>query len=130
MVRGNARHRVRACLERPAPRLDRPWLRPVAVALAVIVAVAGPLAGSPGVRAAVADFFRFAGIEVERSGGGSALWLEGAHPVVYVGRDGIEHMESARLAGDTLVVQVGSVTVRLEGDFTRDQAVAVAGSLR
>jgi len=223
--------RVRARLERPVgdarSRPDWPWLRPVAVALAVIIAVAGGLAASPDVRAAVADFFRFAGIEINRGeppatngtgrlpgqtglslaearrqaafpvqvpaalgrpdqvlasdgtpprvvsllyragpgrppanadgvavridefdgglspgfrkyayeaeeitvGDRPALWLQGPHPVLYVGRDGQEYLESARLAGNTLILQIGSVTVRLEGGFTRDEAVAIAGSL-
>ena len=223
--------RVRARLEAPARAggsgPDWPWLRPVAVTLAVIIAVAGTLAASPDVRAAVADFFRFAGIEINsgapppttgtgrlpgqtgvtldearrragfdvhvpaalgppdkvlasdgtsprvvsllyRAGPGRppanqdgvavridefdgelspgfrkfaqqaeevtagdrpALWLAGPHPVIYVGRDGQEYQESARLAGNTLILQIGSVTVRMEGDFTRDQAIAIAASL-
>jgi hypothetical protein len=229
---------VRARLEAPAdggrspslssPWLSSPWLRPAAVAVALLIALGGTLAASPDVRAAVADLFRFAGIEIHRTepppsrgtvelpaqapanvaearrraafavqvpaalgppdqvtlsdgnpprvvsllyragpgrpaadqsgvavrvdqfdgtlspafekfardfdevtvAGRRALWIHGPHTVVYIDRNGVEYAEAGRLAGNTLVLQFGTVTVRLEGAFTLDQAVRIAGSLR
>lgn len=59
-----------------------------------------------------------------------AAWLPGPHPVTYVGRDGVERTETARLAGPTLVWTTGVVTYRLEGIATLEEAIAVATSVR
>jgi hypothetical protein len=59
-----------------------------------------------------------------------AAWVPGPHPVTYVGRDGVERTETARLAGPTLIWTTGAVTYRLEGILTLEKAIAVAGSVR
>lgn len=58
--------------------------------------------------------------------GEPALWVEGPHAVGYVGRDGRFRLEEARLAGNTLIWQVGTTTLRLEGDFSRAEALRIA----
>jgi hypothetical protein len=60
----------------------------------------------------------------------SGIWLPGPHPVTYVGRDGAEHTETARLAGPTLIWVTGAVTYRLEGLPTVAEASAAALSLQ
>nr|MDT0664552.1 hypothetical protein [Micromonospora sp. DSM 115978] len=60
----------------------------------------------------------------------TALWVDGPHPVSYVGRDGVAREASARLSASTLIWQVDDVTYRLEGAFGFDEAVAVAASVR
>jgi hypothetical protein len=50
-----------------APRRRRPWLRPLAIALAALVVAAGAvLAFSPGARSAVLEFFHLKGATVVR----------------------------------------------------------------
>lgn len=61
--------------------------------------------------------------------GKTALWVEGPHAVGYVTRDGTFRLEDARLAANTLIWQVGGTTLRLEGDFTRAEALAIAESV-
>ena len=62
--------------------------------------------------------------------GERAIWLEGGpHAVFFSTRGGTIGEDTARLAGNTLLVQQGSVLVRLEGELSREQAVRVARSL-
>jgi hypothetical protein len=63
-------------------------------------------------------------------GADGGIWLPGPHPVTYVGRDGAEHTETARLAGPTLIWVAGAVTYRLEGLPTVAEASAAARSLQ
>jgi len=58
------------------------------------------------------------------------IWLPGPHPVTYVGRDGVERTETARLAGPTLIWVSGAVTYRLEGLPTLAEAQATALSVQ
>lgn len=58
------------------------------------------------------------------------LWLTGPHLVRYVDRDGVIRGESARLSASTLIWEQAAVSYRLEGDLTRDDAIAIAESLR
>ncbi|HEV2780304.1 MAG TPA: hypothetical protein VGX25_13005 [Actinophytocola sp.] len=67
---------------------------------------------------------------VQRPGGEPAIWVDRPHEVVYVDRDGHEHVESARLSGRTLIWQAGNVTMRLEGDLSVGEALEIAGSVR
>jgi hypothetical protein len=62
--------------------------------------------------------------------GADGIWLPQPHPVTYVGRDGVERVETARLAGPTLVWTSGKLTYRLEGLAELEEARAVAVSLR
>ncbi|GAB3423145.1 hypothetical protein [Flindersiella endophytica] len=57
-----------------------------------------------------------------------ALWVEGPHAVGYVGRDKEFRLAEARLAANTLIWQSGRTTLRLEGDFTRAEAIGIAES--
>jgi hypothetical protein len=58
-----------------------------------------------------------------------ALWLPEPHAVTYVGRDGIERTETARLATPTLIWSYGPLTYRLEGLSTLAEAKAIARSV-
>ncbi|MGH3647980.1 MAG: hypothetical protein ACRDTM_12495 [Micromonosporaceae bacterium] len=58
----------------------------------------------------------------------TALWIPRPHHVVVLDPDGGERRIEARLAGKTLIWQYGDVTLRLEGELTRDRAVAIADS--
>ena len=68
--------------------------------------------------------------EYVQVGGDNAVWVPGPHEVYYVDRNGRTRTESARLSAKTLIWQHGNVTMRLEGDFTQEQAVAIASSVR
>ena len=71
--------------------------------------------------------------EVERVAvkGQTGFWLEGApHEFFYVTRDGEPRPETLRLAGNTLLWEAGDRTLRLEGDFTKTEALAIARSMR
>jgi len=63
-------------------------------------------------------------------GTGDAIWLPAPHPVTYVGRDGVERTETARLAGPTLIWTDGEVTYRLEGLTELAEARTIAVTLR
>jgi hypothetical protein len=79
----------------------------------------GKLAG-PGTR-----------IERLRVVGRPAIWIEGAqHFFFYRDADGDIVERKLRLARNVLLVEHGSVLVRLEGAFDRPRALAVARSLR
>jgi hypothetical protein len=71
-----------------------------------------------------------AGVEWTQVDGAAALWVPGPHEVVYLDRDGRRHVESARLAADTLVWQRDGVTFRLEGSLRLERAIAIAQSMR
>ncbi|HEU5473104.1 MAG TPA: hypothetical protein VFV67_20855 [Actinophytocola sp.] len=62
--------------------------------------------------------------------GDAAVWVAGPHELVYVDRSGQYRQESARLSGTTLIWQRDGVTMRLEGDFTKAEALAIAESVR
>jgi len=59
-----------------------------------------------------------------------ALWIDGPHEVIYADRNGQAQSASARMAARTLLWQRDGVTLRLEGELSRDQALAIARSLR
>ncbi|GAA4587780.1 hypothetical protein BJY16_008335 [Actinoplanes octamycinicus] len=59
-----------------------------------------------------------------------AVWLAAPHPITYVDRDGVSRDETARLAGPSLIWSTGSVTYRLEGLATLEEASEVARSVR
>ncbi|WP_433362731.1 hypothetical protein ACQPZX_30840 [Actinoplanes sp. CA-142083] len=61
--------------------------------------------------------------------GNTGIWVAGPHPVTYVDRAGVEHTETARLAGPTLIWEAGGVTYRLEGVATMEEAKAAALSV-
>jgi hypothetical protein len=70
-------------------------------------------------------------IERLRIDGHYAIWIEGLHEFHY--KDAATHIfriGTARLAGNTLLVQRGPVMVRIEGKFGRAKAIEIARSLR
>jgi hypothetical protein len=96
-----------------------------------------PAPGAGGVSARLDEFdgtlepFYFKTIQVpadflDLPDGGVAVWIDQPHDVTYLGRDGKPRTGSAHLAARTLIWQAGAVTLRLEGDFTRDQALGLA----
>jgi hypothetical protein len=62
--------------------------------------------------------------------GEPGIWLPGPHAVTYIDRDGVERTETARLAAPTLIWVAGTITYRLEGVSTLEDARAAALSLR
>ena len=58
--------------------------------------------------------------------GGRGIWLEGAHAVVFRDASGIVREDELRLAGNVLLWERGDVTLRLEGDLSRDEALDLA----
>jgi len=72
-----------------------------------------------------------AGAEIEQvsAGGKPAYWITGAHDFVFVDAAGNVRFETLRVATNTLVIDRGGTIVRIEGDLTRAQALAIANSL-
>ena len=70
-------------------------------------------------------------VERVRVNGHRGYWLSGGrHFFIYIGRDGQTDEESLRLAGNTLLWEDGPLTLRLEGKLTKDEALAIARSVR
>ena len=72
------------------------------------------------------------GVSVERIDveGRPGLWIEGGpHALLFRGPEGRILEDAARLAGNTLLLQHGSLLVRLEGELTRERALEIAASL-
>jgi hypothetical protein len=61
--------------------------------------------------------------------GRRALWISGeAHGFGLIGPTDVD-FEEIRLSGNTLLVHNGDTTLRIEGDFDRERAVAIARAL-
>jgi hypothetical protein len=78
---------------------------------------------------------KFAGsatkIEPVLVNGHDGIWLEGgAHVLVYLGPDGVPIAKTLRLAGNTLVWQLGARVYRIEGPLTQEQALRIAESIQ
>jgi hypothetical protein len=59
------------------------------------------------------------------------LWIAGApHVVYYFDSHGLGRLKHVRIAGNTLVWAIGSVTLRIEGPLTQAQALSLASSIR
>ena len=72
------------------------------------------------------------GTRIERVsvGGSRGYWLEGKpHLVVFQNERGDVQTGTLRLAGNTLLWQRGTTTLRLEGKLTKAQAIAIAESV-
>lgn len=64
-------------------------------------------------------------------GGGRGVYLGGEpHFLLFLDEQGNPVEESARLARNVLIWERDGVAFRLEGDFTKEQALELAGSLR
>jgi hypothetical protein len=62
--------------------------------------------------------------------GNRGFWISGApHGFLYNGQDGTQE-ETFRLAGNTLLWEQGGLTLRIESDLTKDQALAIARTVR
>jgi hypothetical protein len=73
------------------------------------------------------------GAETERTDvdGAPAIWFFGEeHFFVFRDRNGDLQEGTARLAGNTLLWQLGDLTVRIEGDLSKEQALDIARSVR
>jgi hypothetical protein len=69
-------------------------------------------------------------IEPVTVGGSSGYWVAGApHVFVFVDSSGNVRFETLRLATNTLLINVGGTVVRIEGNLTKAQALAIAASL-
>jgi hypothetical protein len=68
------------------------------------------------------------GVTVSRTdvNGTDALWVEGAHEIAYVAPNGTVRTDTVRRSGSVLVWTAGSVTVRVEGVATLEEARRIA----
>ena len=63
--------------------------------------------------------------------GGRAVWIEGSpHLFYYRDRGGEIRDESVRLAGNVLLWEQEGLTLRLEANLPKDEAVRIASSVR
>jgi hypothetical protein len=70
-------------------------------------------------------------IEPVRVNGDVGLWLSGTpHALFYIDLHGRLLHDTGRLAGNALLWQHGTVTMRLEGRLTPDRALSIAQSMR
>jgi hypothetical protein len=61
--------------------------------------------------------------------GQPGYWLEGAHLFSYLDRHGQMQSEQVRLAGNVLLWERGTRTLRLEADISREEALEIAASV-
>jgi len=69
-------------------------------------------------------------LEAVTVNGQPGYWFATEHSFVYLDRNGNEVPESARLAGSTLIWERGDLTLRLEGQVSKEQALRIAESMR
>jgi hypothetical protein len=70
-------------------------------------------------------------VETVRVNGHPGLWIAGSpHAIAYVGPDGQSLSDSVRLAGNVLVWEQGPVTIRIESQLTKAEALRIAQSVR
>jgi hypothetical protein len=68
-------------------------------------------------------------VEAVTVDGQPGYWLEGAHFFSYVDRQGDMQSEQVRLAGDVLLWERGTRTLRLEADMSKEEALRIAASV-
>ena len=68
-------------------------------------------------------------IEPVNVNGQPGYWIEGAHEVYLIGPDGVQLADTVRLAGNVLLWEKGKVTLRLEADVSKGQALRIARSV-
>lgn len=70
-------------------------------------------------------------VETVKVGGTRGYWIEGAsHLFLYRDAEGEVREEDVRLAGNTLLWERGGLTLRMESDLSKKEALRVAESLR
>jgi hypothetical protein len=70
-------------------------------------------------------------VEAVTVGGEPGYWFSGEpHFFTYQDASGALREEQTRLAGNTLIWQRGDLTLRLEGEIPRDEAIRIAESMR
>jgi hypothetical protein len=62
--------------------------------------------------------------------GDGGAWFQGQHIVMFQDRTGMPHESTGRLAANTLAWQLGDVTLRLEGNISRDEALRLARGIQ
>jgi hypothetical protein len=101
-----------------------------------------PVSGQTGVAVLVTEargkvnsqfFEKFVGpdttIEAVLVGGHQGLWISGSpHAFYFIDSSGNFRDETLRLAGNTLMLDIGGTVVRIEGNLTRAQAIQIAKS--
>jgi hypothetical protein len=76
-------------------------------------------------------FIQVGDVTVVRVNGRKGMWVKGPHVLMYITRDGTPAAASARLTtGNTLIWGAPQVALRLEGNLTKTEALAIAGSAR
>jgi hypothetical protein len=76
-------------------------------------------------------FIQLGDVTQVRVNGLKGLWIRGPHVLLYITRDGTPAAASARLTtGNTLIWGNLQVALRLEGNLTKTEALAIAGSAR
>jgi hypothetical protein len=76
-------------------------------------------------------FVHFAKITEVEVNGGQGLWIKGPEELIYINRYGTPVSASARLTtGNTLIWGTRRVALRLEGNFGKSAALAIADSAR
>jgi hypothetical protein len=130
-----------APLQRPDEVLVEDGQHPTYVALRYRAGPGRPPASTGGLAVHIdeiaGDSSRFfekylggAAARLVRVGGAPGVWIDGPHELLVLDRAGEVRVEPARLATKTLVWQRDGVTLRLEGDLTLPQALAVATGMR
>lgn len=61
--------------------------------------------------------------------GHPAIWIAGKHYFSFVDLYQVTRSETRRLAGNTLLWELDDATIRLEGKFSKQQAIAIARSM-
>jgi hypothetical protein len=69
-------------------------------------------------------------IETVRVNGGAGYWIEGAHDIYLIGPDGEPIGDSVRLAGNVLLWEQGDLTLRIEAEIAKEEALRIAESVR
>jgi hypothetical protein len=74
-------------------------------------------------------FVHFGHVTEVEVNGSKGMWIKGPHELIYITRDGTPATASARLTtGNTLIWGTRQVALRLEGNFGKTAALAIASS--
>jgi len=74
-------------------------------------------------------FVHFGHVTEVEMNGFKGMWIKGPHELIYITRDGTPATASARLTtGNTLIWGTRQVALRLEGNFGKTAALAIASS--